>query len=167
MKTILIPMSVIGCTGTVCSLLVIGLLLLSSCATTKPEEFERAGIKGTVVPVDSQGEEIVMEDKEEIIINCIPVQGEVQLGDRTVTENARGNGDFVVELRGGEYVVEIFLEGFYVRTFNVVLDRNRRENLGEIEIQRIESGTGTPLKDVEGEDVIANEGDVNIQPPTN
>ena len=71
----------------------------------------------------------------------------------------------MVELRGGEYVVEVFLEGFYVRTFNVVLDRNRKENLGKIEIKRIESGTGTPMRDDVGEEVITNEGDVNIQPP--
>jgi hypothetical protein len=140
--------------------------LLTSCATTKPEEFVRAGIKGSVIPVDSEGEEIVMEDKEKIIINCIPLVDGVQKTERTITGNAKGNGDFVVDLRGGEYVVEIFLEGFYVNTFNVVLDRNRRENLGKIEIRRIESGTGTPLKDDVGEEVNINEGDVNIQPPT-
>jgi hypothetical protein len=147
-------------------MLVLAALLLASCATTKPEEFVRAGIKGSVIPVDSEGEEIVMEDKEKIIINCIPLVDGVQKTERTVTGNAKRNGDFVVDLRGGEFVVEIFLEGFYVKTFNVVLDRNRRENLGKIEIRRIESGTGTPLKDDVGEEVNINEGDVNIQPPT-
>jgi hypothetical protein len=147
-------------------MLVLAALLLASCATTKPEEFVRAGIKGSVIPVDSEGEEIVMEDKEKIIINCIPLVDGVQKTERTVTGNAKRNGDFVVDLRGGEFVVEIFLEGFYVKTFNVVLDRNRRENLGKIEIRRIESGTGTPLKDDVGEEVNINEGDVTIQPPT-
>jgi hypothetical protein len=142
------------------------LSMFGSCATTKPKEFERAGIKGSVVPVDSKGDEIVMEDKEKIIINCIPVENGMQKTDRTITVNAKGNGDFVAELRGGEYVVEVFLEGFYVRTFNIVLDRNRKENLGKIEITRIESGTGTPMRDDVGEEVITNEGDVNIQPPT-
>jgi hypothetical protein len=142
------------------------LSMFGSCATTKPKEFERAGIKGSVVPVDSKGDEIVMEDKEKIIINCIPVEDGMQKTDRTITVNAKGNGDFVAELRGGEYVVEVFLEGFYVRTFNIVLDRNRKENLGKIEITRIESGTGTPMRDDVGEEVITNEGDVNIQPPT-
>jgi hypothetical protein len=141
------------------------LALMISCATTRPEEFERAGIKGSVIPVDSRGDEIVMEDKEKILVNCIPVRDGVQLVDRTVIGNARSDGDFSVDLRGGDYVVEIFLEGFYVQTFYVVLDRNRRKNLGKVEIKRIESGTGTPLKDEAGEDVIINEGDVNIQPP--
>jgi hypothetical protein len=151
--------------GIVSVLLGLALSLFGSCATTKPEEFERAGIKGSVVPVDSKGEEIGMEDKEKIIINCIPVEDGMQKTDRIITDNPKGNGDFVVELRGGEYVVEVFLEGFYVRTFNVVLDRNRKENLGKIEIKRIESGTGTPMRDDVGEEVITNEGDVNIQPP--
>ena len=31
-------------------------LITSSCATTKPKEYERAGIKGSVIPVDSDGD---------------------------------------------------------------------------------------------------------------
>ena len=153
-------------TASIMALPVFCFWILTSCATTVPEDYGRAGIKGSVVPVDADGNEIVMEDKENIIINCIPLRDGEQLVDRTITDNARSDGDFVVDLRGGEFLVEIFLEGFYVETFNVVLDRNRRKNLGEIEIRRIESGRGVPLKDDVEEGVIINEGDVNIQPPT-
>ena len=141
-------------------------LILSSCATTKPKEYERAGIKGSVIPVDSDGEEIVMEDKENIIINCIPVRDGEQIVDKAVVGNAKPNGDFAVDLRGGEFVVEVFLEGFYVESITVVLDRNRRKNLGKIKISRIETGRGVPVEDdVSHEEPIISEGDVNIQPP--
>ena len=140
-------------------------LIASSCATTKPKEYERAGIKGSVVPVDSDGEEIVMEDKENIIINCIPVKDGVRMVDRSIVENARPDGDFAVDLRGGEFVVEVFLEGFYVESITVLLDRNRRKNLGKIKIRRIETGRGVVIEDDIREELIINEGDVNIQPP--
>lgn len=152
-------------TVSVAAVLILSIWVLSSCATTTSREYERAGIKGSVLPVDSDGNEIVMEDKENIIINCIPLKEGEQMVDRTVIGNAKSNGDFVVDLRGGEFVVEIFLEGFYVETFNIVLDRNRRKNLGKIEISRIETGRGVPLKDDIGEELIINEGDVSIQPP--
>ena len=126
---------------------------------------KRAGIKGSVIPVDSDGEEIVMEDKENIIINCIPVKDGVQVVDKSIVGNAKSNGDFAVDLRGGEFVVEVFLEGFYVESVTVLLDRNRRKNLGKIKIRRIETGRGMPLEDDISEELIINEGDVNIQPP--
>jgi hypothetical protein len=119
-------------------LLILGAVLLPfilSCATTKEEKVGRAGIKGTITPVDLNGEEI----KE---------------------------GDFELDLRYGEYIVEVFLEGFYVESFYVVLDSGKRKNLGEIMIQRIETGSGIPLKDDEFEEVIIDEGDVNIQSPS-
>jgi len=147
------------------AMVVLTILILPSCATTKPKEYERAGIKGSVIPVDSDGNEIVMEDKENIIINCIPLRDGEQMVDKTVVGNAKSNGDFEVDLRGGEFVVEIFLEGFYVESVNVVLDRNRRKNLGKIVISRIEPGRGVALKDDISEKLIINEGDVNIRPP--
>jgi hypothetical protein len=148
------------------AMMLISLATFFSCATLKPEEFERAGIKGSVVPVDSDGNEIVMEDKEKIIINCIPLKEDEQQPDMTVTGNARSDGSFQIDLRGGEYDVEIFLEGFYVVSFRIVIDRNRMKNLDEIRLTRIESGTGKPLKDDVDDEVILNEGDVNIQPPS-
>jgi hypothetical protein len=147
------------------SALLLAGLMQSSCATTKPKEYERAGIKGSVIPVDSDGEEILMEDKENIIINCIPVRDGKQMVDKAVIGNAKPNGDFVVDLRGGEFMVEVFLEGFYVESITVVLDRNRRKNLGKIKISRIETERGVPLEDDISEELIINEGDVNIQPP--
>jgi hypothetical protein len=147
------------------ALIMLGSVLLTSCATSKPKEYERAGIKGTVIPVDSDGEEIVMEDKENIVINCIPVKDGKQQPDRAIVAHAKSDGDFAVDLRGGEFVVEIFLEGFYVESIGVLLDRNRRKNLGKIKISRIETGRGVPAKDEIDEEIIINEGDVNIQPP--
>lgn len=147
------------------AVVIFAFLILPSCATTKPKEYERAGIKGSVIPIDSDGTEIVMEDKENIIINCIPMKDGEQMVDKTIVGNAKSNGEFVVDLRGGEFVVEIFLEGFYVESINVVLDRNRRKNLGKIAISRIETERGVPLKDDISVELIINEGDVTIQPP--
>jgi hypothetical protein len=142
------------------------LFFVLSCATTKEQKEGRAGIKGTIIPVDLKGEEIKEQDKKKIVINCIPVKEGLQLQDNSVTGNARDNGNFELDLRYGEYVVEIFLEGFYVESFYVVLNSGKRKNLGEIMIKRIEPGSGIPLKDDEFEEVIINEGDVNIQPPS-
>ncbi len=150
-------------------LMIIGVVLfflLLSCATTKEEKIGRAGIKGTIIPVDMNGEEIREQDKGKIVINCIPVKEGLQIQDSSITGNAQNNGDFELDLNYGEYVVEVFLEGFYVENFYVVLDSGKRKNLGKIMIKRIETGSGIPLKDDEFEEVIINEGDVNIQPPS-
>jgi len=149
--------------------LILGAVLLPfilSCATTKEEKVGRAGIKGTITPVDLNGEEIKEQDKRKIVINCILVKEGLQIQDSSITGNARDNGDFELDLRYGEYIVEVFLEGFYVESFYVVLDSGKRKNLGEIMIQRIETGSGIPLKDDEFEEVIIDEGDVNIQSPS-
>jgi len=160
------------CAGTVlvlCFLCAVFLMLLfPSCATEKVEiveHVEHTGIKGTVKPVDSSGNEIILQDKGNIIINCIPVQNGVQIQDRSMTANAKDDGSFVIELKGGEYFVEVFLEGFYVNSFSINLEKNLRKNLGEITIQRIETASGIPLKDDEFEEAITGEGDVAIQPP--
>lgn len=151
---------------TLAMLYLLALLLFASCATTKKERVGRAGIKGKVVPVDALGEEIKRQDKEKIVINCIPVREGIQLFDKSLTGNAKANGDFTIDLKFGEYVVEVFLEGFYVESFFVTLDQSRRKNFGEIRLKRIETGSGIPLTEDAIEDVIINEGDVNIQPPS-
>jgi hypothetical protein len=153
-------------TGVLVFIVVVLLFSILSCATTKEEKVGRSGIKGTITPVDMHGEEIKVQDRGKIVINCIPVREGLQIQDSSITGNARDNGDFELDLRLGEYVVEVFLEGFYVESFYVVLETGKRNNLGEIMIKRIETGSGIPLKDDELEEVIINEGDVNIQPPS-
>jgi hypothetical protein len=155
------------------------LVILGSCATTrkkgiepvevKPEivvPIERPGIAGRVIPVDSSGKEITQEERDRVIINCIPIEEGSQLKERSVTVNPDAEGSFSIDLKKGEYLIEIFLEGFYVRNFKVVVEDDRRVNLGDIRIQRIEPGSGVPLKGDEIEEVFMNEGDVSIQPPT-
>ncbi len=140
-------------------------LITVSCATSEKTIVERAGIKGLVVPVDASGNEIEMQDRGGAIINCIPVWEGTQKQEMVVTANAQGDGSFSVDLPGGEYVVEIFLEGFYVKTFHLDLKTGKRYNLGKITLLKIEVGEGKPLKDGGPEEHLGSEGDVTIQPP--
>jgi hypothetical protein len=155
------------------------MIVFASCATAprearkppevKPEvvpQVEKAGIMGRIMPVDSSGVEIAQEVREKAVINCIPLKEGSQLKERSVTENPEPDGSFSMDLKKGEYLVEIFLEGFYVRSFKITVEENRRVNLGDIRIQRIESGSGIPLKGDEIEEIFMNEGDVSIQPPS-
>lgn len=147
-------------------------MVFTACATVKKETVkvepvvERTGIMGRVVPVDSSGAEIVQEDSEKIVINCIPVKKGSQVKDRSITGNSGSDGSFSLDLKSGEWFIEVFLEGFYVKSFHVILGENRRVDMGEIRLQRIESGSGVPLKGDEIEEAFVNEGDVSIQPPT-
>lgn len=155
------------------------LMMFASCATAPRgtgktrevktgvvPELERAGITGRIIPVDSSGVEIAQEERQKAVINCIPLKEGSQLKERSVTGNPENDGSFIIDLKKDEYFVEIFLEGFYVRSFKVTVEENRRVNLGEITIQRIESGSGIPVKGDEIEEVFMNEGDVSIQPPS-
>ncbi len=137
-----------------------------SCATKEKAVVERPGIKGTVVPVDASGNEIKMQDRGGIIINCTPMRNGTQEQEKIITTNASGDGSFSVDLQSGEYVVEIFLEGFYVKSFRLDLKAGKRYNLGKITLQKIEAGEGKPLKDSGQKEITGNEGDVTIQPPT-
>jgi len=150
----------------VCVAILTALLLMGlSCATKEKVIVERSGIKGTVVPIDGSGNEIKMQDRGGIIISCTPVRNGTQEQEKTVTANASGDGSFYVDLQSGEYLVEIFLEGFYVKSFHLDLKPSKPYNLGKITLQKIEAGEGMPFKDGEQEEITGSEGDVNIQPP--
>lgn len=158
---------------------VLMLMVLTSCATAPREarrpaevkpvvvpQIEKAGITGRIMPVDSSGVEIAQEVRGKAVINCIPLKDDSQLKERSVTGNPEPDGSFSIALKKGQYLVEIFLEGFYVRSFKITVEESRLVNLGEIQIQRIESGSGIPLKGDEIEEIFMNEGDVSIQPPS-
>jgi hypothetical protein len=140
----------------------------SSCATleTGKEGARFAGVTGIVVPVDTQGKEIVYQEKQNIRIDLIPiVNGEKEV-NRTVSINPRADGSFTRELGNGNYAVEIFLEGFYVKSFTITIRNNELLDLGVINIQKIETELGAPLKEGQKGDTTINEGDVTIEPPS-
>lgn len=143
------------------------LLLLAACATVSPKEDLFNGIKGTVIPVNRDGKEIIYQEKEKTVINCIPLMKGSPLQEWSITLNPKPDGTFIVALDRGEYSVEIFLKGFYVASFHIDVLEDELVDLGIIKIEEIEAGEGTPVKGEEADDVISNEGDVNIQPPSN
>ncbi len=139
---------------------------LFSCASLKSKREVLTGIKGTVIPVDEKGRELILQDRSKIIINVVPINNTESDYDRSITVNSDSNGNFEVELKPGSYSVEIFLEGFYVKSFKVELMEKEFKDLGKIYLKRIESQSASPIKDGGEETIIQNEGDVNIQPPS-
>jgi hypothetical protein len=158
-----------GAAPTAVTVLVITLVLITvtSCATDRLRSMRRSGIRGKVIPVDESGDEIRMQDKDEIIITALPVKNTGPDVDNATTANAKNDGSFSIDLREGRYVVEIFLEGFYVFSRELVLEGKRKDNLGAIEITRIQSETGIPIRGDDREEPVGSGGDVNIQPPVN
>jgi hypothetical protein len=153
--------------GGVVVLIALAVMFTTSCATSRMGDLRQSGIRGRVTPVDENGEEIKMQDKDKIIITALPLKNSTPDLDRATTVNAKNDGTFTVDLREGKYVVEIFLEGFYVWSGDVALEGKRRKNLGEISLARIMTEAGLPIRGDEGEVPIGSEGDVNIQPPVN
>jgi hypothetical protein len=141
------------------------LAVLVSCATGRFPEGRKSGIKGRVLPVDASGEVISPQDKEQIIVNCFPVRNGTPLPERSITDNARDDGSFSVDLREGKYLVEFFLEGFYVKSMYVSLEGKKKKNLGDIPLERIETDTGLPVRDDGIQGPGDSGGDVTIQPP--
>ena len=152
----------------------------TSCATLKPEketeieieteieteEVRFEGITGILVPVDAYGNEIVFQEKEKILVKLIPIIDGERLFDRVLTFNPRSDGSFTSEAGDGNYAVEIFLDGFYVKSFEITIHKDELLDLGVIDIQKIEAEMGSPLKGERTEEHIINEGDVNIEPPS-
>lgn len=143
------------------------LLVLVSCATGRFPAGRKSGIKGRVLPVDASGEVILLQDKGQIIVNCFPVRNGTPLQERSITVNTRDDGSFSVDLREGEYLIEFFLKGFYVKSMTVSLEGKKKKNLGDIMIERIVADTGLPVRDGDTEESIGSGGDVTIQPPVN
>ncbi|UCB45103.1 MAG: hypothetical protein JSV25_12925 [Spirochaetota bacterium] len=143
-------------------------LIGTSCATLKTEEGEvvSEGITGILVPVDAYGNEIVFQEKEKILVNLTPIEDGERFFDNTLTFNPRPDGSFASKLDDGNYAVEIFLDGFYVKNFEITVNENEILDLGVINIEKIETEIAAPLKEGHTEEVIINEGDVNIEPPS-
>jgi hypothetical protein len=145
-------------------------LIGSSCATLKTEEGEAVfeGITGKLVPVDAYGNEIVFQEKEKILVKLIPIKDGERLPDDSLTFNPRPDGSFVSRLDDGNYAVEVYLDGYYVKSVEITVNKNEILDLGTINIEKIETDMGTPLKEEhsETEEIIINEGDVNIEPPS-
>jgi len=142
------------------------LFYLSSCVSFKPKEDLLEGMKGQIIPVDRAGEEIVYQERENIIINLMLLKEGSPIEDQTITFNPELDGSFFAVLATGEYAVEIFLKGFYVESFNITVEEAQVLDLGIMEIREIVAGTGVPIKGEKTDEVILNEGDVNIQPPS-
>ena len=143
------------------------LILISGCASVKVKKKEEmmTGIKGVVIPVDERGKEITQQDREKIIINIVKMENGTEHGNST-TVNPNSEGEFLVKLNRGEYSIEVFLEGFYVKSFKINLEKGEMIDLGKIYIKKIETESASPIKGGENIGTILNEGDVNIQPPT-
>jgi hypothetical protein len=153
---------------TVCTAAALAVVMAAgSCATRKADGLKRSGIKGTVIPVDSEGEEIELQERDRIIVNCVPVRSGVPVQDRSITVNTRRDGSFSVDLREGEYLIEFFLQGFYVRSMRLELSGSRKTNLGDIHLERIGTESGLPIRGDTVEESAGSGGDVNIQPPVN
>ncbi len=141
-------------------------VLLLSCATVEKEKAEFQGVTGELLPVDEFGNEIVYLKKEKILINLVPIVDGKRLFDESFSFIPRSDGGFTRELGSGTYTVEVFLKGFYVRSFDITVNAGETVDLDVIKIEKIEAGLGAPVMGEENSDVILNGGDVNIEPPS-
>jgi hypothetical protein len=142
------------------------LIFISACATVKPKRDKFDGFFGIVKPVDRNGEEIIYQDREKVIINCTPVKEGGPASNGPYTFNPGPDGKFVAKLRQGEYSVEIFLNGFYVKSFNIAILEGELIDIGVVELEEIAAYEGEAVMDEDSDDMILHEGDVNIQPPS-
>ena len=141
-------------------------VLLLSCATVEKEKAEFQGVTGELLPVDEFGNEIVYLKKEKILINLVPIVDGKRLFDESFSFIPRSDGGFTRELGSGTYTVEVFLKGFYVRSFDITVNAGETVDLAGMKIENIEAGLGAPVMGEENSDVILNGGDVNIEPPS-
>ncbi|HEB32543.1 MAG TPA: hypothetical protein ENI15_16995 [Spirochaetes bacterium] len=142
------------------------LIFIAACATIKPKKDKFDGFFGIVKPVNRDGEEIVYQERDKVIINCIPVKGEFTASDGPFTFNPEPDGNFVAKLHYGEYSVEIFLNGFYVESFYITIPKGELIDIGIVELKEITADEGEPVMGGDPDEIILHEGDVNIQPPS-
>ena len=140
--------------------------IITACATLKTRDKLIEGIQGQIVPVNKTEEEIFSLERENILINCVPLKNGSQLDEQSITYNPDSDGSFFLDLKSGEYSIEIFQKGFHVISLHVQVIKDQISDVGEIELREIEVDRGVPIKGGGEEDVIMNEGDVNIQPPS-
>ena len=142
------------------------LIFITACATMRPKKDKFDGFFGIVRPVNRDGEEIVYQVREKVIINCIPVKVDIPISDGPFTYNPDAEGNFVAKLQHGEYSVEIFLNGFYVESFNIIIPEGELIDIGIVELIEIAADEGDPVMGGDSDEMILHEGDVNIQPPS-
>lgn len=91
--------------GKSCLILIIILAILfylSSCVSFKPKEDLLEGMKGQIIPVDRAGEEIVYQERENIIINLMLLKEGSPIEDQTITFNPELDGSYFAVLATGE-----------------------------------------------------------------
>lgn len=138
----------------------------SACVSLKRKAVPEEGMKGKIVPVDLHGKELTYPDLQNVIINCVPLKDDKLMEGRSITANPDKKGNFIVNLKEGEYAVEIFLKGFFVKSFQIAIEEDTVTDLETLTLREIEPGSGEPIMGESVDDVILNEGDVNIQPPS-
>jgi len=151
---------------TVAIMLCVCIFSISACVSLKRRGAPSEGMKGEIIAVDMHGKELTYPELQNVIINCVPLKGDRLMEERSITENPDKKGNFVVALKKGEYAVEIFLKGFFVKSFQITIEEDTLTDLETVELCEIEAGSGEPIMGESADDVILNEGDVNIQPPS-
>ncbi len=139
---------------------------LSACVSLKRKAVPEEGMKGKIVPVDLHGEELTYPELQKVIINCVPLKDGRLMEGRSITANPDKRGNFIVNLKQGEYAVEIFLKGFFVKSFQITIEEGTVTDLETLKLREIEAGSGEPIMGESVDGMILNEGDVNIQPPS-
>jgi len=142
------------------------IISLSACVSLRRKEVPEEGMKGKIVPVDLHGEELSYPELQNVIINCMPLKEGRLMEGRSITANPDKKGNFVVNLKQGEYAVEIFLKGFFVKSFQIIIEEGTITDLEILKLREIEAGSGEPIMGESADGMILNEGDVNIQPPS-
>ncbi len=147
-------------------------LFLCSCATPEkmddtpgpgPEKHRGPpSVTGHVIPVDSDGNELAMQEKDRILLTVTALGGGVNKHELHTDEN----GEFRLDFDPGSYLVKVTLEGFYATHFTVSLKEGLRRDVGAVALERIETGAGIPLKGGDEGEFTESGGDVNIQPPS-
>ena len=148
------------------SLLFLLLIVVFSCATVEKQAGDTQGVTGTIVLVDEEGEEIGYPGKEEVLVNFVPLKDGKRSLDRALRLSPSADGTFFGRLEKGKYTIEVFLQGFYVRSIDITVLQGEAVHLGTIELQRIKTDPGKPVKSEPEQRVILKEGDVNIEPPS-
>jgi len=151
-------------------LLSLSVLFFSCAAKKEAVKIEQmpvvSGISGVLIPVDHSGKVIEQQERERIVINCIPLREGRSVEGSTITKNPEADGSFMIELEAGEYDIEFFLKGFHVASFRVEVSPEEVVDLGVIKLEKIPTVQGEPIMEAQKDKKILNEGDVNIQPPS-
>ena len=109
-------------------------LVFPGCASMKPKDTLNEGMRGQIIPVDSTGKEILYQKRENIVINCVPLKNGRLKEENSITFNPEPDGNFLVSLKSGEYSVEIFQKGFYVKSLNILVETDQIIDVGVVEL---------------------------------